>query len=250
MPSLETDVAEIRDLMRRWHAINGGLHPCVPSDMRVEADLMDPFRVDPEDEWQPWRLIDSTYRESDLEQLEGRLPAPLPPYFRAFVLACHTMSMDFGEYHLPESWSNRSLDQNFFALSDSTFWESGYLLIGSARGCGDPLLLDFQDGTDDGDYAVVIFNHDVVRHTMFGDRQLLEPYRTLLATSFRDFFGMLLNCDERIFPAPLSAEETRRDRAWDEVARLLREKGLPSYYRPSEVTESDPWAIAEFLRNR
>lgn len=122
------------------------------------------------------------------------------------------------------------------------------MLFGDARGCGDPLLMDFQS-VDDGDYRVLVFNHDVVPRQILKDRERLKPYESPLAPSFRTFFDLILDGDRSIFPAPQSPEEIRRNIAWSEVAELLESKGLPKYFRPAGVSPADPWAIAEFLRN-
>ena len=240
MPQLDEDIAYIRTEIRGWHAQTDIPHPDVPADMRVDPGSSE--------EWQSWRAIDSTITPEMIASFEQQLPAPLPQFFRAYILACHTLGMDFGEYHLPESPSDKTLTHSFYTLSDSTLWAAGYMQFGSARGCGDPLLFDFHTPTEDGDYAVVVFNHDVVPHEALQNRTALRPYESLLAPSFRGFFDLVLAYDETIFPAPLAPEEARRNAAWAEVATILREKGLPKFYRPKEVSSSYPWAIAEFLR--
>jgi SMI1 / KNR4 family (SUKH-1) len=242
MTTFNADIDYIREQLRNWHAQQNLPHPGVPVEMRVDPTS--------KEEWQSWRLIDSTYGLQTVEEFESRLPAPLPQFFKAYILSCHTMNMDFGEYQLPESWSNRTLEQNFYELLITNFWGAGYMQFGAARGCGDPLLFDFQSPNNEGDdYAVVLFNHDVVPHEAIGNRDRLRPYETRLAPSFREFFELLLEYNASIFPAPVSPEEERRNEAWREVATLLEEKGLPPYHRPAEVSPTDPWAIAEFLRN-
>jgi hypothetical protein len=240
-PTLESDVAYIRTRLAAWHAELDLPHPGVPVEMRTDPTC--------NEEWQSWRLIDSTYSWKDVNAFERRLPTPLPQFFKAYMLAFHTLGMDFGEYNLPESPSDRSLARNFVMLLDDTFWATGYMQFGHARGCGDPLLLDFQSVVKEGDYGVVVFNHDVVPHEIIKDREKLKPYESRLAPSFRTFFDLVLDGDESVFPAPPSPEEKRRNIAWAEVAELLEKKGLPKYFRPKEVPSTDPWAIANFLRH-
>ncbi|MEM7315154.1 MAG: SMI1/KNR4 family protein, partial [Planctomycetota bacterium] len=175
MPSLEDDIRYIGTKIRDWHAQTDVPHLGVPADMRVDPSS--------EEEWQCWRPIDSSITLEMIADFERQLPAPLPQFFRAYILGCHTLGMDFGEYHLPESPSDKTLAQSFSTLPDSTFWAAGYMQFGSARGCGDPLLFDFQSTTSDGDYAIVVFNHDVVPHEVLNDRKGLKPYESLLAHS-------------------------------------------------------------------
>ncbi|TWU01094.1 SMI1/KNR4 family protein [Stieleria varia] len=241
MPSLDEDIDYIRAAIRDWHARTNHLHPCVPADMRSDPN--------PDEEWQSWRAIDSTITLASVASFERQLPASLPQFFRAYMLGCHALGMDFGEYRLPDSPSDKTIEQSFSVLRDSTFWAAGYMQIGTARGCGDPLLFDFQSPTDDGDYAIVVFNHDVVPREIRDDRSALKPYESLLAPSFRAFFDLVLGYDDSIFPAPLSAEETRRNDAWDEVTRILEEKGYPRYFRPKGIPADDPWQIAKAIRD-
>ncbi len=241
MPTLEDDIQYIRTEIRAWHARTNIPHPGGPADMQVDAAS--------DDERQSWYPIDSQLTAEAIHEFEKKLPAPLPPFFRAYMLACHTLGMDFGEYHLPESRSDRALPQSFYALTDSTFWRAGYMQFGSARGCGDPLLFDYQSPNAEHDYLVVVFNHDVVPHEVKDDLTALKPYESFLAPSFREFFDLVLSYDDSIFPAPPSPEEERRNSAWAEVATILEQKGLPRFYRPKEVSPFDPWAIAIFLRN-
>lgn len=242
MPTLEADIEYIRKELSKHHSQIDLPHPGVPVEMRVDPDS--------DEEWQYWRLIEPGYTLDDVTAFEEQLPAPLPQFVRAYMLAYHTVDMDFGEYHLPESLSNHTLQENFSQLRISLFWEAGYLIFGGARGCGDPLVLDFQSPTVDGDYPVAVFNHDVVPRDVYEDRAKLKPYESSLAPSFRRFFDLLMQHDESIFPAPVSPEENRRNLAWEEVRSLLKQKGLPEYYRPKEISPSDPWAIAEFLRTK
>jgi len=241
IPTLETDIAYIRTGLAAWHAQLALPFPGVPVEMRTDPTC--------DDEWQSWRLIDSTYSMTDVDAFEQQLPAPLPQFFKAYMLAFHFLNMDFGEYSLPESPSDCTLARNFNTLLNDTFWTAGYMQFGDARGCGDPLLMDFHSVDEQGDYRVVVFNHDVVPRDIIKDRERLKPFESQLALSFRSFFDLVLKGDESIFPAPPSPEERRRNIAWAEVAELLEKKGLPKYFRPREVPASDPWAIAKFLRN-
>lgn len=105
-------------------------------------------------------------------------------------------------------------------------------------------LLDVSGGR-----VAPIFNHDVVPHAFWSDREKLQPYKSVVADSVRNYFLGLLHGDENMFPAPQSPEELRRHKAWDEVQSLLELQGLDPYYRPEGIPSNDPWAIADYLRN-
>jgi len=242
MTTLAEDIELVRDQLRRWHARMTIPMYCVPPEMQEGSG------PEEDEECQYWKLVDSTYSVEMIDRFEERLPAPLPQYFKAFMLAYHTMCVDFGDYQLPASPCNESLEKNFAELLNDQLWEAGYILIGGARGCGDPLLLDFESATSDGDYPVAVFNHDVVPFEILRDRIRLKPYESLLASSFREFFRLLTEHDDAIFPPPPSPEEVRRNEAWQEVRTLLKQRGLGPYDYPEGVSSSDPWEIAKFLR--
>lgn len=107
-PTLDSDIDYIRTRLAAWLEQQSLPHPGVPVEMRT-----DPSSIE---EWQSWRLIDSTYSLEDVNAFERRLPAALPQFFKAYMLACHTLSMDFGEYTLPDSPSDRTLAENFDML--------------------------------------------------------------------------------------------------------------------------------------
>jgi hypothetical protein len=219
------------------------LLPAVPEDMQVKGE------VDPDDsDWFVWRMLPSTVSEKDLAKLAAKLPAPLPPFYKSFLASRFVLDLDQGDYTLPSLPSDKPLYEVASLLRQDFAHGAGFMQFGQARGCGDPLCFDIQRPTPDGDYPVVVFNHDVVPRQAWSNRQMLMPYAGEVAPSFRDFLPKFLSGDESIFPPPKSAEEIRRDAAWEEVAALCKAKGLDPHYRPPGVSRSDPWAIAKFLR--
>jgi hypothetical protein len=63
---------------------------------------------------------------------------------------------------------------------------------------GDPICLDFERPTKEGDYPVVGFNHDVVPREAWRSRETLRPYAQELAPSFCAFFGELCFSPEKL----------------------------------------------------
>src|SRR5262249_34876212 len=126
--TLDSDIEYIRERLAAWLAQEWLPHPGVPVEMRTDPTS--------NEEWQSWRLINSTYSLEEVNAFEQQLPAPLPQFFKAYMLASHSLNMDFGEYSLPESPCDRALAHNFYVLLDDTFWAAGYMQFGDARGCG------------------------------------------------------------------------------------------------------------------
>ena len=241
MATLKEDIELIRRELTQWYADGAYCLPGVPTKMKADPNS--------DEEWCDWKMIPSTYTLSDISAFEARLPAPLPPFFKAYILSNHVMDFDFGEYTFPGLKSDRTLDENFAELLHAAHWDIGFILIGSGRGCGDPIFMDFMSPTADGDYPVSIFNHDVVPRSFWTSREKLERYNSIVARSVRDYFFGLLHGDETLFPAPQSLEELRRNDAWARVRELLVQQGLDPYHRPAGIPSDDPWAIAQYLRN-
>lgn len=150
MTTLQNDINLIRDELSRWYTNSMYCLPGVPTKMKVEPNS--------DEEWTDWKMLPSTYTESDLSKFEAKLPAPLPQFFKAYILSNHVMDFDFGEYTFPGLIIDQTLEENLYELLTDEFWNDGFILIGSGRGCGDPIVMDFMSPTDDGDYPVLIFN--------------------------------------------------------------------------------------------
>jgi hypothetical protein len=236
---LSVDLLEVGRLLDVWDA-RCGPHLTVDPPTEVLVGEVDP------DGWGEWRMIPSPVTPANLHALEGVLGVPLPPFYRAFLCCRVVLGLDFGDYTLPSIWPGAQPLSDVLARLQSGY-AYGYLEFASARGCGDPVCFDLHDLADDGDYGIVVFNHDVVPDAARSDTRALRKYAASVAPSFRVFLTNLLAGDESMFPPPVSPEETRRNTAWSRVAKLLEERGLPLQYRPPGVDAADPWAIAKAL---
>jgi len=232
------DVIEVARLLDLWAAGRSPLFTVAPPEAARVGDLAP-------DGWGEWRMIPSRVKPGDVDSLESSLGVRLPPFYRAFLCCRVVLDLDFGDYTLPTLGCEEPLaDVRTYLRAEVG---PGFLQFGSARGCGDPLCFDLMSGTQDGDYPVVVFNHDVVPHATWGVRADLQRYAAVVAPSFRGFLTSLLTGDNTIFPAPQSPEEMRRNAAWARVQALLRQKGFASHYRPPGIDATDPWAIADAL---
>lgn len=238
-PALEQAIEEVRALLTSCYANRYNMHPLVPVEMRVDPDC--------QDEWCEWKMIPSTYSVADVEQFERGLPTTLPQHLRALLLANHLLDVDFGEVTLPDFPPGKTLSESLWMFMLEDTWPAGYLQIGAGRGCGDPICLDFQAPTADGDYPVVIFNHDRVPRECWASRDCLRPWRSELKPTFREFLRWLLGSSPGEVACPVSAEELRLDALWDRVRGLLKQRGLDPYHRPAGVDPTDPAAIVDFL---
>jgi hypothetical protein len=101
------------------------------------------------------------------------------------------LDMDFGEFHLPALPSDAPLKNVQRLLLQPRLWQIGYAQI-AGNGCGDPVCLDLQVVTPEGDYAIVAINHDrIVPYENWEHRHLVEPHAKRVSNSFREFFTRL-----------------------------------------------------------
>jgi hypothetical protein len=157
--------------------------PGVPRDMRLG----------PPDAkgWSDWQMLPSRVNEAEVRALEHRLPAPLPPTSVAYLTARHVLGMEFGEYCLPQLPTRGALRQAREYLMARELWACGYLRFASGP-CGDPVCFDIARPRPNGDYPVIVLNHDQVPEEAWQNRATLRPYARQLAPSFRAFLKGLV----------------------------------------------------------
>lgn len=160
--------------------------------LRQAVDVPDDMRVDPldDEEWTEWKMIPSRLTSDDLEALHAGLPAKLPPLFLAYLSTRHVLDMDFGEYALPALPSDKPLEHAARLLTNRDLWPAGYIQFASGE-CGDPVCFDFQRPQANGDYPIVVFNHDAIPHEAWSSRETLQPFAREVAGSFRTFLREL-----------------------------------------------------------
>jgi hypothetical protein len=132
-------------------------------------------------DWTPW-----------LEEIEGRLPVPLPPSFRELVTGYR-----FAEFEVdPIMFFANTGEGVHHELSDAAFrdrvmaaalLDAGYMQFGRESGGGyDPVCFDTNSMRLDGEYAIVRIDHeDILTNGKVTVRQKL-------ADSFGDFVAQYL----------------------------------------------------------
>ncbi|MEM6274932.1 MAG: SMI1/KNR4 family protein [Myxococcota bacterium] len=235
--TVSEDIVEIGRLLDEW-AVRATLYAISPPLATRVGEL------NPEG-WGEWKMLPSPVTPADVEALEADIGFTLPQFYRAFLQCRVLLDLDFGDYTLPWLPPKDTLADCRDLLSDD--FASGFRQFGTARGAGDPLCFDLQRQGADGDYPIVVFNHDVVPHDVWKDPARLRPYVSEVSSSFRQFLPSLLDRDESMFPPPQSPEELRRNAAWAKVHERLKALRLPSHHRPDGVNLTDPFAILDAL---
>jgi hypothetical protein len=173
----QSDAAFVRaSLDRYFAALAAGLDDA-PSDLRTE--LAAEFQVRP-----------GGSDLTGLRELESHLPAALPPAFRAYLSVGQFRGVEAHEYYLPSVREPHPLWHVSVLLLTKELWPCGYLQFGHGQ-CGDPLCFDFCNPRADGDYPVVVFNHDIIPATAWVTRVTLKPHAQAVAPSFRNLLAWL-----------------------------------------------------------
>jgi hypothetical protein len=175
-----SDIQFVKQCLESYYAHCPQTLPDVPNEMRDG--------VWEEDDWVRWKLIESRLTEADVLDIENELPFRLPPLFQAFLVTYHVLDMDFGAFHLPELPSDKPLEQVRQYLFRTELWDIGYAQFASGES-GDPVCFDLQAPMPDGEFKVVVINHDnIPRPADWLHREAIEPHAEQVANSFRDFF--------------------------------------------------------------
>ncbi|MFO0867135.1 MAG: SMI1/KNR4 family protein [Gemmataceae bacterium] len=174
------DIDLARYCLEAFYRNNQQVSPRVPEEMKTGTWE--------DDGWSHWQLIPSRVSEADVAAIEDMLPFSLPPLFRAILVSYFALDMTIGEFSLPEMPSDDPLSEVKAYLIRPTLWAIGYApFAGNVE--GDPVCFDLRADAPNGDYEIVVINHDmIVPYENWAHRELVEPHAKRLARSFRDFF--------------------------------------------------------------
>lgn len=156
----------IEALTRRWIAAGRNLYvakepPFDPEDGGVPPAMWD-GEPDPSG-WVRWRATEPRVAPGDLEQVEKRIGAPLPPLVRAWLSTCSLGPLETDRVRLPALWADAPL-RDFEALLDawSPLERAGYVAIGDDADDAGPICLDLGARDESGDCPVVAFDHEAL----------------------------------------------------------------------------------------
>lgn len=177
------DIQLVKHCLESYYANCPKELPVVPPEMRLGKWE--------QDDWVRWKLVESRLMEADVLAIEAELTFALPPLFRAFLVTYYVLDMDFGEFVLPALPSDDPLVQVRQNLFQTNLWEIGYAQFASGE-CGDPVCFDLQAPRPDGEFKIIVINHDqVTLSENWNRREAIEPHAREVAGSFREFFTRL-----------------------------------------------------------
>lgn len=158
--------ARIRALIERWVERGRNVYvakepPFDPEDGGVPPAMWD-GEPDPSG-WVRWRAVEPRVASADLERIEARLGAPLPPLVRAWLSTCSVGPIESEALRLPALWSDAPLRELETALEAwAPLDRAGYVAFGDDAEDAGPLCLDVRARDDHGDCPVVGFDQEAL----------------------------------------------------------------------------------------
>lgn len=156
----------IHALTRRWIAAGRNVYVAKEPPFDPEDGGVPPAMWDGEPDaggWVRWRATEPRVAPSDLERVEARIGAPLPPLVRAWLSTCSLGPLESERLRLPALWSDAPL-RDLETLLDA--WapleRAGFVAIGDDADDAGPLCLDLGARDASGDCPVVAFDHEAL----------------------------------------------------------------------------------------
>jgi hypothetical protein len=144
--------------------------------------------------------------DAEILAIEGVIGAALPPLFRGWLMYKCLLMTDFGTVRLPEVPSDKPLRpfRGFVDILDSQpyFRPRRVVPFGSDGNDVGPLCFDLNRPLPDGDYPVVLFDHELLHRTDYAG----EPFADSFASLLDRLEAELLSFDQ-----PTGADEPNTD---------------------------------------
>jgi hypothetical protein len=135
-------------------------------------------------DWIPWKPVHSPVTDGDILAIERVIGSPLPPLFRAWLMYKCLLMTDFGLLELPETPSDNPLHQfrQYVDIMDSQpyFRPRGIVPFASDGNGVGPLCFDLKRPLPDGDYPVVLFDHELLPCPEYTGRPFADSFAALL----------------------------------------------------------------------
>jgi hypothetical protein len=138
------------------------------------------------DGWIPWKPVPSPVADADVLALEEAAGAPFPPLFRGWLMYKCLLMTDFGFdlFRLPETPSDDPLGDiwGYIGIMDSQpYFRPRRVVPFASDGNGvGPLCFDLNSPLADGDYAVVLFDHELLHRHEYAGRPFANSFGAML----------------------------------------------------------------------
>lgn len=136
-----------------------------------------------EDGWIPWKAVDCPIGDEEILTLEKEIGVSLPPLFRAYLMYQCLLMTDF-VVRLPETPYDDPLGALKHQLTpwktESFFQERRLLPFGYDSNDAGPVCFDVAKPTAEGDYPVVVVDHERTEDPAYSGRVIAASFGALL----------------------------------------------------------------------
>ena len=136
--------------------------------------------------WVPWKPVPSPVTDADILALEVSAGAPFPPLFRGWLMYKCLLMTDFGFdlFQLPETPSDDPLAaiRRYIGIMDSQPYFRPRRVVPFTSDGNDvgPLCFDLNHPLADGDYPVVLFDHELLDRSDYSGRPFADSFAAML----------------------------------------------------------------------
>jgi hypothetical protein len=152
------------------------LHPGVPTNM-IDGPPNSSG-------WIPWKPILSPVSDAEILDLEAVAGAPFPPLFRGWLMYKCLLMTDFGLLRLPETPSDDPLREirRLIGIMDSQpcFRPRRVIPFGHDGNDTGPLCFDLNRPLPDGDYPIILYDHELLGDLDYPGELFAESFAALL----------------------------------------------------------------------
>lgn len=135
--------------------------------------------------WWCWKPCESPVTAGDILELEEKIGAPLPPLFRAWFMYKCVLMTDFGWIRLPDVISDDPFQWmwlNVEMMDSQAEYFRGRNIVPFADDGNDagPVCFDLTRPLPDGDYPVLLFDHEMLDRPDYKGIEIAASFSDLL----------------------------------------------------------------------
>jgi SMI1-KNR4 cell-wall len=159
-------------------------HPNMPLEMRDET-------IEADDDWMPWKAIESTVSDIDIKTLEEGIHLKVPDLYVEFLRYKHFYELPPVEQitflrHGIKEWKEELFDYYFNYWTHTEIIDKGYIPFADFSDVGVVCFNTNKQNKEDNDCEIVMFDHDDIGG---------KP--NLLYSSFREMMHYFLGKQEK-----------------------------------------------------
>ncbi|MFY7669480.1 SMI1/KNR4 family protein [Tenacibaculum sp. MEBiC06402] len=133
-------------------------------DPNMPKEMLD-LSIPQDDDWKPWKPIESTFSNSDIDKIEQLIGIELPLSYRELLMYKHFYELDIPDYavNFHQNLPDKNLEgfkETFFEYYDSEFLiKKGLIYFADFQDYG-LLCFDSNEKRENNEYPIVYVDHE------------------------------------------------------------------------------------------